>query len=455
MVGDGAGRMAGRVDGGEARAAAARVAARVAERYAQAPSYRELLAASAAAAAEAARAATLAAEQAVVAQQAQEAAERQQEAEREAACGWAEGGAGGVAGPAEETERCAVYRAEATVEHPQPLPVRGPVPPRRAGMTEPAGRGMVDAMAEAVVPAAMGLPAKLIQFPRELVAARRGRTGIAEEEKPALRIFEVEDTGEAAGPAVFGEPGEVEGYGEGARASKGTGVSEPVWSRAVPGAVLGERGGGAREDGRAAREPDWSPGEAASAWQTIRLGEHPVSGAEEVRGEEVRGTGSGIGSGIGSAVAGSPGAGSAMAGSGGVSLHVASVGDRTMAALVDGSLVGGAFLLFVLIFAMCTAHPPMGRAGLAGGALVFGCMFVFYEWLFLSYGTGTPGMRYAGVAVCTFDDENPTRRMMRQRVLASVLSAVPLGLGFLWALVDEERLGWHDRMTRSYQRSYR
>ena len=29
------------------------------------------------------------------------------------------------------------------------------------------------------------------------------------------------------------------------------------------------------------------------------------------------------------------------------------------------------------------------------------------------------------------------------------------GLGFLWSLFDEDRLGWHDRITRTYQRSYR
>ena len=81
--------------------------------------------------------------------------------------------------------------------------------------------------------------------------------------------------------------------------------------------------------------------------------------------------------------------------------------------------------------------------------------FAIYQWLFFTYAEGTPGMRYAKIALCTFDDENPTRKSMRARVAALMLSALPLGLGFLWALLDDDRMTWHDRITRTYQRSYR
>jgi uncharacterized RDD family membrane protein YckC len=87
--------------------------------------------------------------------------------------------------------------------------------------------------------------------------------------------------------------------------------------------------------------------------------------------------------------------------------------------------------------------------------VIFGALGLFYVWLFMSYGGGTLGMRYARIAICTFDDDNPTRGMMRRRVAATLLAALPLGLGLLWALFDEDSLGWHDRMSRTYQRSYR
>ena len=31
---------------------------------------------------------------------------------------------------------------------------------------------------------------------------------------------------------------------------------------------------------------------------------------------------------------------------------------------------------------------------------------------------------------------------------------LPLGLGLLWSLLDDDRLCWHDRISRMYQRSY-
>jgi hypothetical protein len=63
-------------------------------------------------------------------------------------------------------------------------------------------------------------------------------------------------------------------------------------------------------------------------------------------------------------------------------------------------------------------------------------------------------MRCARIALCTFDEENPTRRALRRRILAILVSVCSLGLGLLWATLDEDRLSWHDRLTRTYQRSY-
>jgi hypothetical protein len=64
-------------------------------------------------------------------------------------------------------------------------------------------------------------------------------------------------------------------------------------------------------------------------------------------------------------------------------------------------------------------------------------------------------MHYAKIALCTFNDDNPSRSALRARIAALLLSALPLGLGFLWVVFDEDSLGWHDRITQTYQRSYR
>ncbi len=136
-------------------------------------------------------------------------------------------------------------------------------------------------------------------------------------------------------------------------------------------------------------------------------------------------------------------------------LKTASLEDRLMGALVDGALVMIGFLLFVLAFYATAAHPPAGKGAIAGAAVAFLALSILYQALFFTFGESTPGMRYAHIALCTFDDTNPTRKAMRRRVGALLLASFPAGLGLLWAIFDEDRLGWHDRISGTYQRSYR
>lgn len=325
----------------------ASVAARVAERYAKAPTYSEMLAAQAAAA----RAAEAAAEAAAQAH----AATR---AHLEAQAAFAE---------FEPEEVHSAPAAEAS----------------RQLITE-----IIDPIEEATVAPTQPIPAKLIEFPRELIATRKARPRLAEgplretataPDGSQLRIFEVEP--------------------------------ETISKEPVSDAVLPE-------------------------WHSIRLDAKP---REEYYAPEA-------------AVSENQ---SRLAPLFDLPLQTAPVSDRLMASIVDAALVTAAFLLFVLVFVACTAHPPAGKTALAAaGSVLFG-LFVLYQWLFFSYLDATPGMRYARIALCTFEDENPTRKSMRFRVGALLLSAMPLGLGFLWAFFDEDHLGWHDRITRTYQRSYR
>jgi uncharacterized RDD family membrane protein YckC len=138
-----------------------------------------------------------------------------------------------------------------------------------------------------------------------------------------------------------------------------------------------------------------------------------------------------------------------------VPIRTAALEDRIMAALVDGALSFAGFLIFVFVFSSCTAHPPAGKTALAAAFLAFLATFVAYQWLFFRFGESTPGMMYARIALCTLNDDNPTRPAMQRRVGALLLSALPLGLGLLWAVFDEDHLGWHDRISGTYQRSYK
>jgi uncharacterized RDD family membrane protein YckC len=235
------------------------------------------------------------------------------------------------------------------------------------------------------VHAPVDIPANLIEFPRQLVAARKARPRLAEGplrddsaqpvEAAQLRIFEVEATQISTAPAV-----------------------ESV-------------------------TPEWS---------SILLAAHPVSAVvQDVPEAPFQPV---------------------------LSPQTAAFNLRMMAAIVDGCIVGAALLAFIATFAFTVGKLPGGTMTLQtaaiGVVLTFVVLTLMYQLLFFTFAEATPGMRYARIGLCTFSDDNPSRAAMRRRILATVLAACPLGIGFLWAWLDEDGLGWHDRISRMYQRSY-
>ena len=135
-------------------------------------------------------------------------------------------------------------------------------------------------------------------------------------------------------------------------------------------------------------------------------------------------------------------------------VYTAPVGLRVMAFTVDACCIVSALLLSALAASYASPELPGGMAAAVAltGALV--AFALLYYMLFFTLNEATPGMRYARIGLCTFSDENPSRSSMRRRMLAILLATLPLGMGLLWACLDEDGLGWHDRMSRMYPREY-
>lgn len=137
-----------------------------------------------------------------------------------------------------------------------------------------------------------------------------------------------------------------------------------------------------------------------------------------------------------------------------IHIQAAPIEDRAIAWIVDSTLVLFAFVFFVFVAAASNATLPTGKSALLAGGFLIAGIYLLYQYLFFKFADGTPGMRYAKIALCTFGDEQPTRKQMRRRILYLLFSAAPLGLGYLWTWFDANRLSWHDRLTRMYLRSY-
>jgi uncharacterized RDD family membrane protein YckC len=125
-------------------------------------------------------------------------------------------------------------------------------------------------------------------------------------------------------------------------------------------------------------------------------------------------------------------------------------GSRVMAAIVDGMIIAAASALFGYIFWKVTAvRPPLIQ--MACLAVGISCvLWAAYQYLLIVYAASTPGLRLTGLELARFDGTSTNRSLRRWRVLASWLSAVSLGMGYLWVFLDEDALCWHDRITHTY-----
>ncbi len=139
----------------------------------------------------------------------------------------------------------------------------------------------------------------------------------------------------------------------------------------------------------------------------------------------------------------------------------ASISERVLAALVDAVIltisvcaVGWIFLHFNPIVGLNPLSGPFALLAAITAALTV-VLWMAYEFLFVVATGSTPGLRALGLNLTKFDGSSTDRRIRRWRVLASFLSAFSAGLGYVWCLVDQESLCWHDRITRTHIRSAR
>ncbi len=133
-------------------------------------------------------------------------------------------------------------------------------------------------------------------------------------------------------------------------------------------------------------------------------------------------------------------------------IRLAPLGRRLMALVVDSSLVLAVFVFLAMEFVSHATQMSglrLAELGAVGAVLLISAA---YQALFLTLTKATPGMRYAGIGLCTFDGRSPSREHRTRRLKGLLLSVLPLGLGLAWALFDDDHLTWHDRLSKTYLR---
>jgi len=125
-------------------------------------------------------------------------------------------------------------------------------------------------------------------------------------------------------------------------------------------------------------------------------------------------------------------------------------GSRALASVVDGAIIVAASAIFGYVFwKVAAVRPPLAQ--IVGLAVAIPCvLWAAYQYLLIVYSASTPGLRLAGLELARFNGTSTTRSLRRWRVFAAWLSAISLGMGYIWVLLDEDALCWHDRITHTY-----
>jgi uncharacterized RDD family membrane protein YckC len=117
---------------------------------------------------------------------------------------------------------------------------------------------------------------------------------------------------------------------------------------------------------------------------------------------------------------------------------------------VDLLFVLAAYCLFIGCLLAAIRPLPFDRTSMLLYGVAFALILVFYRLLECLLSDRSPGMRVAGLRLLHFHGRPATRRQRLQRMAAGLLSLLPAGVGFWWALLDEEHLTFHDQISGTF-----
>jgi uncharacterized RDD family membrane protein YckC len=119
---------------------------------------------------------------------------------------------------------------------------------------------------------------------------------------------------------------------------------------------------------------------------------------------------------------------------------------RLAAVIYDAMLLFSVLFFATLPVLLLTSGHAVPPANPVLRLYLVAVAFLYFAWPW-THGGQTLGMRAWRLRVVQVDGSPITWAQATRRFGASLLSWAPLGAGFLWVLVDPERLAWHDRLS--------
>ena len=124
-------------------------------------------------------------------------------------------------------------------------------------------------------------------------------------------------------------------------------------------------------------------------------------------------------------------------------VELAGIGARLLAQIID------LFWLLPLSFLLgAVATFVNGGQMSLGGELMANLIGALVVLLFWVERQATPGKLVLGLSIVDAETGGtPTMGRFTLRYVGYLVSALPLGLGYLWAIWDKRKQGWHDKMA--------
>ena len=129
---------------------------------------------------------------------------------------------------------------------------------------------------------------------------------------------------------------------------------------------------------------------------------------------------------------------------------VATASMRMHAALLDSLLIAAGSLLGASPFLFAGRAVSLDKHTLPFLAAALLTVPLFYKLLWAFAGLDSPGTRMAGLELVDFDGKTPSRERRYSRLFGGMISFLAAGVGLIWALVDEDKLTWHDHISGTF-----
>ena len=129
---------------------------------------------------------------------------------------------------------------------------------------------------------------------------------------------------------------------------------------------------------------------------------------------------------------------------------IAPVGMRLHAIAIDGLIIALGWIAALAPFLYFGGLPALDKTTALWFAALFAAVSISYRLIWILSGQDSIGMQVARIRLVDFYGNRPRQTARYHRLIGTLISVLPAGLGLLWTFVDEDGLMWQDHISNTF-----